>query len=94
LLLDQNLWQVIDNWVSGLSDDTFMQVLPLLRRTFANFSSPERRKLGEKVRTGGTAGQQHSTVITNFDTERAKQGLPVIMELLGLTINNSELNGN
>jgi len=94
LLLDQNLWQVIDNWVSGLSDDTFMQVLPLLRRTFANFSSPERRKLGEKVRTGGTAGQQHSTVITNFDTERAKKGLPVIMELLGLTIHNSELNGN
>ena len=94
LLLDQNLWQVIDNWVSGLSDDTFMQVLPLLRRTFANFSSPERRKLGEKVRTGGTAGQQYSTVITNFDTERAKQGLPVIMQLLGLTINNSELNGN
>lgn len=94
LLLDQDLWQVIDNWVSGLSDDTFMQVLPLLRRTFANFSSPERRKLGEKVRTGGTAGQQHSTVITNFDTERAKQGLPVIMELLGLTINNSEPDGN
>ena len=94
LLLDQNLWQVIDNWVSGLSDDTFMQVLPLVRRTFANFSSPERRKLGEKVRTGGTAGQQYSTVITNFDTERAKQGLPVIMQLLGLTINNSELNGN
>ncbi len=90
LLLDEHQWQVIDNWVSGLSDDIFMQVLPLLRRTFANFSSPERRKLGEKVRTGGTAGQQRPTVIINFDTERAKQGLPVIMELLGLTINNSE----
>ena len=71
-----------------------MQVLPLLRRTFANFSSPERRKLGEKVRTGGTGGQQHTTTITNFNTARAKQGLPVIMELFGLTINNSELNGN
>jgi hypothetical protein len=94
LLLDQNLWEVIDNWVSGLSDDTFMQVLPLLRRTFANFSNPERRKLGEKVRTGGTAGQHHSPVITNFDTERAKQGLPIIIELLGLTINNSEPDGN
>lgn len=94
LLLDQDLWQVIDNWVSGLNNETFMQVLPLLRRTFANFSNPERRKLGEKVRTGGTAGQQHTTAIANFDTERAKKGLPVIMELLGLTINNSELNGN
>ena len=94
LLLDDALWQVIDNWVSGLNDDTFIQVLPLLRRTFANFSSPERRKLGEKARTGGTAGQQHSSVITSFNSARAKQGLPVIMELFGLTINNDELNGN
>ncbi|RKR83061.1 hypothetical protein BDD43_3261 [Mucilaginibacter gracilis] len=89
LLLDEGLWQVIDNWVAGLSDDTFIQVLPLMRRTFANFSDPERRKLGEKVRTGGSGAQQHTTAITNFDTERAKQGLPVIMELLGLTTKKS-----
>ncbi len=93
LLLDQDLWLVIDNWVSALTSDAFMQVLPLLRRTFANFSSPERRKLGEKVRTGGTGGQQRS-IITNFDAERGKQGLPVIMELLGLTGNQTITNGN
>lgn len=89
LLLDEDLWEVIDNWVSGLNDDAFMQVLPLLRRTFANFSTPERRKLGEKVRSGGTGSQQHTVLIANFDAERAKQGLPVIMELLGLTINQT-----
>jgi len=94
LLLDQDLWAVIDNWVSGLSDDTFMQVLPLLRRTFANFSTPERRKLGEKVRTGNTTGQLHHSITPNFDDERARKGLPVIMELLGLTTNRTELNGN
>lgn len=94
LLLDQDLWQVIDNWVSGLSDDIFMQVLPLLRRTFANFSGPERRKIGEKARTGVTSGQQHTTFITNFDAERAQQGLLVIMELFGLTLYNRDLNGN
>ncbi|NHA06334.1 hypothetical protein G7092_21170 [Mucilaginibacter sp. HC2] len=94
LLLDQDLWQVIDNWVSTLSEDVFMQVLPLLRRTFSNFTGPERRKLGEKVRTGGTAGHQHATTITNFDTNRAIQGLPVIIELLGLTTHQTESNGN
>ncbi|SDE01920.1 hypothetical protein SAMN05216464_103357 [Mucilaginibacter pineti] len=94
LLLDQDLWQVIDNWVSGLTDDTFMQVLPLLRRTFANFSSPERRKLGEKVRTGGASGQQHTTVIANFDNERGKKGLPVMMKLLGLNKYQIDPNGN
>jgi hypothetical protein len=71
-----------------------MQVLPLLRRTFANFTIPKEGKLGRKVRQGGTAGQQHNIVITNFDPKRAKQGLPVIMQLLGLTIKTSETNGN
>lgn len=94
LLLDQDLWQVIDNWVAGLTDDIFMQVLPLLRRTFANFTNPERRKLGEKARSGGGSGHQHTNISTNFDPERAKQGLPVIMQLLGLTINTTETNGN
>lgn len=94
LLLDQDLWQVIDNWVAGLADDIFMQVLPLLRRTFANFTNPERRKLGEKARSGGGSGHQHAISSTDFDPERAKQGLPVIMQLLGLTINITETNGN
>lgn len=86
LLLDDDLWQMIDNWVSGLADDTFMQVLPLLRRTFANFTNPERRKLGEKARSGGPAGHHRSGVQTDFDAARAKQGLPVILELLGLKL--------
>jgi hypothetical protein len=56
----------------------------LLRRTFANFSPPERKKLGEKVKHG-TTGSTGSTVVTgDFDTERAKQGLPVVFQLLGL----------
>lgn len=88
LLLDQDLWQMIDHWVSQLDDDAFMQVLPLLRRTFANFSSPERRKLGEQVRHGGSSGGQHTTLQTGFDAQRAKLGLPVIIELLNITITN------
>ncbi|SDG18083.1 DUF5682 family protein [Mucilaginibacter gossypii] len=94
LLLDQDLWQVIDNWVASLADEVFMQVLPLLRRTFANFTNPERRKLGEKARSGGGTGHQHTNISANFDAERAKQGLPVIMQLLGLTININDTNGN
>ncbi|WP_295791529.1 DUF5682 family protein [Mucilaginibacter sp.] len=94
LLLDQDLWQVINNWVSGLTDDIFMQVLPLLRRTFANFSAPERRKLGEKVKSGGATSHQFTTISTDFNAERAKQGIPVIMELLGLTINKIAADGD
>jgi hypothetical protein len=87
LLLDEELWYVVDNWVSNLEEEMFMQVLPLLRRTFANFSPPERKKIGEKAKSGGVTGAQQSVSEAGFDTERAKLGLPVMMELLGLKFN-------
>jgi hypothetical protein len=61
----------------------FTQVLPLLRRTFANFTQPERRKLGEKVKTGGTTGGASVALGSDVDNERAKQGIPVVLQLLG-----------
>jgi len=94
LLLDEDLWYVVDNWISALEDEMFMQVLPLLRRTFANFSPPERRKIGEKAKSGGSgSGGQQVLSETGFDHERAKQGLPVMLELLGLK-NKMNNNGN
>jgi Family of unknown function (DUF5682) len=58
-------------------------VLPLLRRTFANFSKPERRKLGEKVKSGGVSGNVLQKLATDIDGERAKQGIDVVMKMLG-----------
>ncbi|HEX2533350.1 MAG TPA: DUF5682 family protein, partial [Chitinophagaceae bacterium] len=52
LLLDEDLWSVLNGWVSTLEDADFTEVLPLLRRTFAQFTPPERHKLGEKARHG------------------------------------------
>lgn len=86
LLLDQGLWQLIDGWVASLASEPFMQVLPLLRRTFASFSSSERRKLGEKARLAGEGAIQNAALQPGFDAERGSQGLPVILELLGLKI--------
>lgn len=83
LLIDNDLWNVINNWVNGLDEEIFIQVLPLLRRTFSNFSQPERRKLGEKVKSGNT-GVRPVIKETNFDYERAKQGIPIVLQLLGL----------
>jgi hypothetical protein len=83
LLIDNDLWNVINNWVNGLDEEVFIQVLPLLRRTFSNFTQPERRKLGEKVKSGNT-GSQPIIIETNFDYERAKRGIPIVLELLGL----------
>ena len=81
LLIDNNLWGVVNNWVEQLTGETFIEVLPLLRRTFANFSKPERRKLGEKVKQGGANVMVKTE--TDFDAERGKQGIGVVMRLLG-----------
>ena len=81
LLLDSDLWTIINNWVSQLEPEAFTQVLPLLRRTFSNFSQSERRKLGEKAKGGGA--KIHIKTETNLDEERAKKGIPIMMELFG-----------
>ena len=84
LLLDQELWNLVNQWVAGLAADAFTDVLPLLRRTFANFTPPERKKLGEKVKSGGQVlGTRQPTEI-DIDIQRAKQGLPVVLQLFGI----------
>lgn len=82
LLLDHDLWTVVDNWVAQLDETVFVQVLPLLRRTFANFTQPERRKLGEKAKSGGSSSNS-AVAVTDLDTERARQGIPIILQLMG-----------
>ncbi|MGN6494800.1 MAG: DUF5682 family protein [Agriterribacter sp.] len=82
LLLDEELWNVVNNWVGQLQEEEFIQVLPLLRRTFARYSHSERRKLGEKAGSGKTASSNTITV-TPLDAERARRGIPVMMQLFG-----------
>lgn len=83
LLIDNDLWNIVHNWVEQLNEDNFMQVLPLLRRTFAGFTQPERRKLGEKVKNGVTKIISYDRS-SAFDHQRATQGIPVVLELFGL----------
>jgi hypothetical protein len=91
LLLDSQLWNVVSNWVSGLDRESFTEVLPLLRRTFSNYSNTERRKLGEKVRAGGgvESGSLPAGLI-DFDPDRAVRGIPVVLQLLGLSSKKAE----
>jgi Family of unknown function (DUF5682) len=84
LLLDENLWQLIDHWVTGLDSEVFMQLLPLLRRTFANFTATERRKIGEKALAGpGGLSSKSTFQLADFDQERATMVLPVIWQIIG-----------
>ncbi|HBL62626.1 MAG TPA: hypothetical protein DDZ80_30860, partial [Cyanobacteria bacterium UBA8803] len=83
LLHDETLWQVLDNWVTQLNSDTFIALLPLLRRTFSTFSTAERRQMGERVRRGNSLLASGAKV-AELDRDRATTVLPIVAQLLGL----------
>ncbi len=91
LVHDQRLLGLVDAWLSGVSDDAFVDVLPLLRRTFSAYEQGVRRTLGELVRRGpATAGPPVTGLgIPGFagdlDAERADAVVPTVRLLLGLT---------
>ena len=56
LLHDDALLTTIDQWISGIADDVFDDLLPLLRRTFSRYERPERRMIGEHLVAMGSGG--------------------------------------
>lgn len=80
LIHQESLWNAVDEWVTGLEESTFDEILPLVRRTFALFTRPERRQLGERASGGARQGANEGT----YDEERAARALPVVRRILGL----------
>jgi hypothetical protein len=75
LIHDDRLRALIDHWIRVTSPDHFVQVLPLLRRTFAQFAAPERRQIGERLRAG--KAEFAATTNNTFDEQVAQAVLPI-----------------
>ncbi|MBY8880422.1 DUF5682 family protein [Actinacidiphila acidipaludis] len=58
LVHDERLLALIDGWLAAVPADSFTDVLPLLRRTFAEFEPGVRRGVGELVRRGPAAARR------------------------------------
>lgn len=85
LILDDHIWNIVNNWVADLSPEVFVNILPLLRRTFATFSSIERQKIGLRAKRGNTAALGASTAIQEqLHLERAFKVIPVMADLFGI----------
>ncbi|KWT57542.1 hypothetical protein ADL21_34095 [Streptomyces albus subsp. albus] len=95
LVHDERLLALVDGWLADVPADAFTDVLPLLRRTFAENDAGVRRTLGELVRRGpagvtGTAAarRDQEAAIPGFgpglDRDRAAAVLPTLRVLLGL----------
>jgi hypothetical protein len=52
LIHDAELRRLLDEWVSQLDEVQFVELLPLLRRTFGTFASAERRAIAERIALG------------------------------------------
>lgn len=83
LLHHDGVWPLVDAWLSGLDDEHFIRVLPLVRRTFAHFDAGERRDLGQRAaRKGGGAGAVMAAA--EWDEARAVLPLPLLRLMLGV----------
>ena len=86
LLLEDRLWTLVNDWVCGLTAESFHELLPVLRRTFADYSRAERRKLGEKARSWDG---HKAAMATNapedeaLDLDSADLMLPLLRQFLG-----------
>lgn len=84
LVHDGTLLPLLEDWVARLGEEAFIATLPLLRRTFATFSSPERAKVAERIGhrlPGGSPDLEIDRM--NLDDVRVAQVVPVVLRLLG-----------
>ena len=83
LITDDRLCQMVDDWVCALQPDTFIALLPLIRRTFATFQYGERRQLGEKITRGIKRKEPPPASNAAQNEASAAQVIPVLNALFG-----------
>jgi Family of unknown function (DUF5682) len=80
ILHDSALWQLIDDWINAVEATAFIEILPLLRRTFSSFNQNVRQQITERVKQGEIS---QTLAPREFDKAQAEQVLPLIARLLG-----------
>lgn len=80
LLHHAELWHTLDQWMRDLDDDSFTELLPLLRRTFSKFSPPERQKMLDLAKN--ETRPVHRDVEAGWDAERAEEVLALVRHIL------------
>jgi len=81
LVHDRELLSLLDDWIVTLDEQEFIDVLPLLRRTFGQFAGSERRSIGERVRHGRARSRSADA---DLNHERAGRAMATVATLLGV----------
>lgn len=70
LIARLSLWRQLDQYLSGLDDETFRRALVFLRRAFADFSPSEKNDIAENLgEIWGVNAQQAAEILMNDVTE-------------------------
>ncbi len=87
LIHDRQLYGVLDRWICDLKEDRFLEVLPLMRRTFSTFAIPERRNIGDQAKKTAAGQTERSSPNTDaFNAERASRVLPILCKILQMEV--------
>jgi hypothetical protein len=88
LIHRDGVWSALDTWLSSLSPEAFVELLPLVRRAFSAFDAAERRAMGTRVKAIGrsTGALVAKTVDDSIDPRRAALVHPVLSHLLGMDL--------
>jgi hypothetical protein len=81
LIHDAELRGLLDEWVCQLDDGQFVDMLPLLRRTFGTFAGAERQAIAERIRVGAENVDRQRT--EEIDLELAAPALATVDVILG-----------
>ena len=84
LIYNEVLWAILDQWVADLSEERLMEILPILRRTFSNFSGPEREKMLQLAKRGKRVVQEIKKIETELNEERVEKMIPTLEAILGI----------
>jgi hypothetical protein len=97
---DRDLLGILDAWVASLSAQEFLDVLPLLRRTFGEFAEPERSSIDRAVRhlsgsgdhSRGDAGSRdgRGDGADEIDAARAAGALRTVALILAGTLEKAQ----
>jgi hypothetical protein len=71
LILDNAIFQILDEWVQRIDYETFRSILPLVRRTFADYAPTEKNKIAEKANHGSSSILKGKIYDSDIDEEIA-----------------------
>lgn len=90
LLHDRELLDVVDAWMCARQEEEFLEILPMLRRAFAGFAMPSRRRLLAEVTTapgGLRPSSEGGSAMSGPGFAAAKPLLLTILDLAPATEN-------